>query len=566
MKSRLLPALIAAALASPALAQEVDSIDQPPPDSLTDSLPRQELTPSVLYDFLLAEIAGTRGQADLSLKTHMDLARTTRDPRIARRAVEIALFSRHYDQALEAVRLWLEAEPDAPQARQMLTSLLAVTGRDAELEADLAPQLAAADKGIGAQLLQLSRTVARHPDKKAAQSLVDRLTEPYLSLPEAHFVRAQAAYAAGNPPRAAAELDQALVLRPDWEQAVLARAQLGQNPDEIARYLGQFVSENPKAKEVRLAYARSLVAAKQYSEARQQFQTLLADNSENGDIIHAVAVLSLQLNDADEAEKQFRHLAGMKHQESESARLYLGEIAEKSKRFDEALRWYGEISGGDKYLQARLHMAQVQYRQQKLDEARSTLHETAATSPDERARLLIAESQLLRDAARLDDAYAVLADGLTIHPGQPDLLYEAAMMAEKVGKPDAGELHLRKLIVVRPDYAHASNALGYSLAERNIRLDEAKQLIDRALELAPDDPFILDSKGWVLFRLGDAEAALEVLKKAFSLRGDPEIAAHLGEVLWSLDCKDEARRIWSAAAKANPDNETLAGTIRKFIP
>jgi Flp pilus assembly protein TadD len=211
-------------------------------------------------------------------------------------------------------------------------------------------------------------------------------------------------------------------------------------------------------------------------------------------------------------------------------------------------------------------MAQVQVHQQKIDEARRTLHETTATSPDERAQLLIAEFQFLRDAGRAEDAYAVLTDGLAIYPDQPDLLYEAAMAAEKADKFDTAETYLRKLIALRPDYAHAYNALGYTLADRNIRLDEAQQLIDKALELAPDDPFILDSKGWVLFRRGDALAALDVLKKAFSMRPDPEIAAHLGEVLWSLGRQNEARQTWSDAAKANPDNAALAGTMRKFIP
>jgi Flp pilus assembly protein TadD len=166
----------------------------------------------------------------------------------------------------------------------------------------------------------------------------------------------------------------------------------------------------------------------------------------------------------------------------------------------------------------------------------------------------------------VQEAYAVLTNGLIAHPDQPDLLYEIAMLAEKAGKPDDVEPYLRRLIALRPDYAQAYNALGYTFAERNIRLNEARQLIDKALQLAPDDPYILDSKGWVLFRYGDFAAALDILKKAFSLRADPEIAAHLGEVLWNLDRKDEARQIWDDAIKANPNNEALLGTKRKFLP
>jgi tetratricopeptide (TPR) repeat protein len=560
MKRRLLPALIAAALALPAIAQEGDADPSPA------NLPKLELTPRILYEFLVAELAGARGQLGLSLEAYMDLARTTRDPRIARRAAEIALFARRIDLALEATRIWSEADADSPQPRQMLASLLAAAGRTDELEASLAPQLAAAGKDIGPQLLQLNRALARHPDKKAAQDLADRLTKPYLGISEAHFARAQAAHNAGDQTRALAELDRAVALRPDWEQGALARMQMTQDPVEAARYISRFVADNPQAKDARLAYARSLVAIKQFAEARRQFQVLLDEHHQNGDVVYAVAVLSLQLNDLDEAEKQLRRLVEANHGESDSARIYLGQIAEDRKRPDEALKWYREVESGSQYLPARLRIAQVLVRQQKLDEARATLQQSAAATPAERAQLLVAEAQLLRDAKQFDDSYKVLADGLAAHPDQPELLYEAAIMAEKTGRLDVVEPYLRRLIAIRPDHAHAYNALGYSLADRNERLDEALQLIDKALQLSPEDPFILDSKGWVMFRRGDAQGALDVLKKAFSLRADPEIAAHLGEVLWSLGRKDEARRTWGEAMKASPGNEVLVGTVRKFVP
>jgi tetratricopeptide (TPR) repeat protein len=561
MKRRLLPALIAAFLALPAQAFEADAEEIP-----AAALPKQDLTPRVLYEFLLAELAGSRGQLGLATEAYMDLTRTTRDPRIARRAAEIALFARRFDLALEATRIWSEIEPESQQPKQMLTSLLAATGRNDELEASIAPQLAAAGKDVGVLLLQINRALARHPDKKSAQQLVDKLTVPYAGIAEAHFARAQAAHHAGDTTRALAELDQTVALRPDWEQAALARVQMTQDPADASRFIGQFVKANPKARDARLAYARSLVAVKEFAEARKQFQMLLAEHQENGDVVYAVAVLSLQLNDVAEAEKQLKRLVEMNHGESDSARLYLGQIAEDRKQPEDALRWYGEIGAGNQYLPARLRIAQLLVRQQKLDAARQTLQETAASTSAERAQLIVTEAQLLRDAGRPKEAYDVLAAGLSGHPDQPDLLYEAALMAEKAGRLEVVEPHLRRLIELRPDHAHAYNALGYSLADRNERLDEAQRLIDKALQLAPDDPFILDSKGWVLYRRGDAKGALEVLKKAFALRADPEIAAHLGEVLWSLDRKDEARQMWNDAMKASPGNEVLVGTVRKFTP
>ena len=561
MKRRLLPALIAALLTLPVQAQEAE-----PDDAPAQNLPKQDLTPRILYEFLIAEMAGSRGQIGLATEAYLDLTRSTRDPRIAKRAAEIALFARRFDLALEATKIWSEVDPQSQQPKQMLTSLLSATGSNEELEASIAPQLAAAGKDVGVLLLQINRALARHPDKKSAQQLVDKLTEPYLGLTEAHFARAQAAHNAGDLPRALAELDQTVTLRPDWEQAALVRVQMTQDPADAARFIGRFVKANPEAKDARLAYARSLVAVKQFAEAREQFQVLLKDHQDNGDVVYAVAVLSLQLHDVDEAEKQLKRLVDMNHGESDSARVYLGQIAEDRKHPDEALRWYGEVGNGSQYLNARMRMAQVLLRQQKLDEARKTLQETAAATSAERAQLIVGEAQLLRDAGRLNDAYSVLADGLAANTDQPDLLYETALMAERIGRLDVVEPHLRRLIEIRPEHAHAYNALGYSLADRNERLDEAQQLIDKALQLAPDDPFILDSKGWVLYRRGDGNGALEVLKKAFALRADPEIAAHLGEVMWSLGRKEEARRIWNDAMKTSPGNEVLVGTVRKLAP
>jgi Flp pilus assembly protein TadD len=274
----------------------------------------------------------------------------------------------------------------------------------------------------------------------------------------------------------------------------------------------------------------------------------------------------LQLNDLDEAEKQLLRLVGMKHAEINNARLYLGQVMEERKRFDEAADWYGQVTVGGQYVQARSRLAQLLVRQQKLPEARAALQNSTATSLAERGQFLIAEAQLLRGIGHHADAFAVLQAGLTEHPDQPDLLYETAMLAERAGKPDIAERHLRRLVEIKPDHAHAYNALGYSLADRNERLDEAQALIDKALQLAPDDPFILDSKGWVLFRRGDPIGALEVLTRAFSLRADPEIAAHLGEVLWTVGRQDEARRTWREAEKAHPGNEVLLGTIKRFVP
>jgi tetratricopeptide (TPR) repeat protein len=533
-------------------------------------LPDLDLTPSLLYRFLLAEIAGQRGRLGDSATLHLEIARETRDPRIARRAAEIGLHARRTDIALEAARIWREADPDSPQARQTLISLLAAEGRHDELGDMVAALLVAEPAHLAQNLTHLNRLFARMRDRKAARALVDRLTEPHLERAEAHYARAVAAHEAGDPPAALAAIRRARELRPDWENAALAQAQMTTDRAAAMALLDDFVAAYPKAREARLAYARALVNDKRYAEARRHFRVLLelgaADPAKNGDIVFAVAVLSLQLDDAAAAEPYLRKLVEIDHPEADKARFYLGQIAAEGKRWDEALQWFDQVGHGEHYLNARLHAANVLAKQDRLDAARRHLAETEAATPRERVQLLLGEAQLLRDANRNADAHAVLAAALEKDPDQPELLYETALLAEKLGRPDELESRLRRLIELRPDHAHAHNALGYSLADRNIRLDEARMLIERAVELAPNDPFILDSQGWVLFRLGQAEAALDALQRAFGIRADPEIAAHLGEVLWAIGRRDEARATWDKARRAHPANEVLAETIKRFLP
>ncbi|HEX8988667.1 MAG TPA: tetratricopeptide repeat protein [Rhodocyclaceae bacterium] len=569
MKPRLLVLLLlACAGIGAAGADEAAPGDDAPAAASSPALPNISLTPHLLHEFLVAEIAAQRGQTALAVGSYLDMARSTRDPRVAKRAAEIALFGRRYDAALEAARIWTETEPESQQARQMLAGLLAAAGRNDELSVQIGKMLAAAGKDVGPALLRLNRVFARSADKVAVHKLIDQVTAPYLGIAEAHFARAIAAYEAQDLIAARQEIDRALSLRPDWEQAALVRAQLAPHDPQTLEDLGRFVAANPKAKDARLAYARALVSAKRYEDARSEFSKLLADNPNNGDVIYAVAVLSLQLNDRSLAEANLKRLVELGYGEADSARLYLGQIAEERKAWDEAIGWYGQVQGGEQFIAAQLRLAGVLAQTGRLDEARKRLHEAQANSSGsrERAQLVIGEAQLLRDAGRNQDAYAVLEAGLATQPEQPELLYEAALAAEKIGRPEVLERDLRLLIKLKPDNAHAYNALGYSLADRGQRLDEAQQLIDKALELSPDDPFILDSKGWVLYRKGDSAAALEILKKAFAIRPDPEIAAHVGEVLWVLGRRDEAEKAWGEAAKASPDNEALAATIKRFKP
>ena len=553
-----------------ALALALPLLGQAHPDSSADKLqgklPAQELTGQILYQVLLAEIAANRGSLQIAASAYGELARSTRDPRVARRATEISIYARQPEPALEMARLWVSLDPASPQARQTLIGLLLAAKRIDEVAPQLS-QLLSQDSGRLTEILpQLNHILARYPDKLAVARVIEQVTQMYEDTLETHLARAQAYLAAGDDGRALAAAERAIVLRPDSEQAVLLKAEILRktSPAQALDVLRGHVQAYPQAREVRLAYARVLVLERQFEPARREYQALLQANKGDYDAAYAVALLSLQVNDLATAEREFKSLLDIGFSDVNVVRLYLGQIAEESKKTEEALHWYALVTPGEQYLPAQARAANLLAREGQLEEGRALLRRAAAASPKEDVSFLVAEAQLLTDAGRIAAAFDLLSDRLAAQPEEPQLLYESALLAEKLGRHEVLETNMRLLIRLKPEHAHAYNALGYSLAERNLRLDEAQQLIEKALSLAPNDAFILDSKGWVLYRRGDNGAALDFLQKAYRQRPDPEIAAHLGEVLWVLGRHDEAEKTWNAARSADPRNEVLAATIRKF--
>ncbi|MFP5402260.1 MAG: tetratricopeptide repeat protein, partial [Gammaproteobacteria bacterium] len=539
-------------------------------DAVGGPLPNQELTPRTLYHFLLAEIAGARGQIGLSAQLYLDLARSTRDPRIARRATEIAMYSRNLRMATEAARIWAELAPDSEEARRVLASMSgAEHGGEVDLDAiqiQLARVLAQSNGRLAQNLLGLNRTLARVPDKQAVRGIVGRLTEPYLDVPEAHIARAQAAAATEDPMGALAAVERALQLHPGWEPAVLMKAQILQQAgasEEALRQLEAEVARKPDSTTLRLAWARALVSAQRFEAARNEFRRLLEASPNDAELLYAVGLLSLQLEQPGEAEVHFVRALAAGHPQSDLIRLHLGQIVAERGQGEAARKWFDEVTDPELRPEANIRSAQSIAREGRVDEARALL-QAEADEPEVMRRYILAEVQILRDARRPAEALLVLDDALRETPDDTGLLYEAAMLAEHIDRVDLMETRLRRVIELQPDHAHAHNALGYSLADRNLRLEEAEALIVRALELAPDDPFILDSLGWVRFRRGDGAGALVHLERAYAKRQDAEIAAHLGEVLWSLSRRDDARRILDQALAAHPDNALLNATAHRL--
>ena len=546
--------------ADPAVKQPPRKSQTSKPAGVEDTLGR------TVFQALVGDIALQRGEVEMGVSAWADLAQRTRDPKVIARATEVAAIARKYDLAIELNKLWLEVDPESVKAQQTQSSLMVLSNR---LD-DLAPQLATVleqDKAsLPANLMHLNRVLSRHGDKKSVQRLVDRLASPYDQVPEAHFAMGQAAANASDFMRAQSEFEKALLLRPDWEPAALVRAQIQarQSSQTAITNLSDFVERYPNARDARLALARLLISEKQYDAARVQFDRLIQDNPDNPEVIYPVAMLALQQGDAVTGRAQLEKLLNSDFPDKSMLHFFIGQIDEDKKQLEPALQHYRQVTVGEQYINARARAAQILLKLGRPEEAREMIRGTQASSNTERTQLTLAESQLLRESGKHTEAYALLESALSKQPDNTELLYETALTSERLGKTDVLEKHLKHLLEIKPDHAHALNALGYSFAERNIRLNEAHQLITHALSLAPQDPFIMDSMGWVLYRQGKLNEALTTLETAYKIKADPEIAAHIGEVLWALNRKDEARTLLRDAAKKNPDNEVLSSAIKKL--
>ena len=531
-------------------------------------LPNMALTDHLLFEFLLGDIAAQRDKPELAAQAYLDLAKTTRDPRVARRAAQLAYEARQYDKAVEAFELWQELEPASPLAKQMLLSLLLSGGKLQEARPQLEAVLQADPANAGRTFMSVYPLVARSPDKAAVLDWTIAVTRNYPDVAEGHWAVAQAAAAAGKKDMALAEIHRAVTLRPEWDAAAAFEAELylGSDPKKGLVLLKKFLDAHPDNKDLRLYYARALLNQKQFAAAREEFQRLLKDRPDNPDLAFAVALISMQLGEYARAEQELHQALNTGGKEESTVQYYLAQLNEARQNDAAALEHYRQVKGGEYGYAARLREVALLDKAGRLGEAREALHRATAKTDQQRVQLILIDAQLLREDKQYDASYQVLAKGLQKFPEDPDLLYQTAMAADKLDKVELFERLIRKLMKIAPDNAHAYNALGYSLLDRNVRIPEAMKLVEKAYQLAPDDAAIIDSMGWGEYRLGNLDKSVQFLRRAYTSNPDPEIAAHLGEVLWKQGDKDGARKIWADSAKTNPDNEALKAVMKRFIP
>lgn len=555
-------------------AQTVDDKRAPPPMSGLDS--------QLFYQLILGELTTQAGDPGAGYSLILDAARKTRDAGLYQRAVAIALQARSGDSALLAARAWQQALPDSKEANRFILQILIGLNRITEALEPLKREIAATKPNdrplmVGA----IPRLLSRASDKKQAADLVEQALKPYLAEPivgiEAWTVIGRMRVDASDVSGALAAVRRAQAIDANAEGPVrLALSVMSPGAPEAELIIKKYLEEKQRPP-LRMAYARALLGEKRYEDAATQLQAVTYEQPDDLEAWLLRGALELQDEKPLAAERSFKRYLDLSSQgkiqdaaTSElnkgltQALLSLSQIAEQRRDFVAAEEWLRRIDRPEDKTTVQFRRASLLARQGRLAEARELIRNQPENSSAEARMKIMAEAQLLRDNKKFNEAYELLSEANRQNGEDLDLAYDLAMVAEKLGNITEMERLLRLIIASKPDYHHAYNALGYSLAERNVRLPEARQLVLKALDLAPSDPFILDSLGWVEFRSGNLEEARRILQSAFDAKPDAEIAAHLGEVLWAMNRKSQAIAIWKEGGKLNAQNDTLQETLKRL--
>jgi len=541
---------------------------QPQPQAEPAPQKKAPLSARLLYEVLLGEIAGQRGVMDVSAASYLEAALHSSDPRVAERALKIAVFGKQQDLALQAARRWVELASDNLEARQALAALALRTGNQDEALEQFEYLLEHGRDAEGGPYHSMLVLLAREPDKQRALDVMEQLTTRHPGDPEVYFAYARLAIHSEDWSLADRQVEQALRLRPDWTEALILQAQIGLKQDrgELARQrLQSALQRKPDNVELRMAYARLLVDLEQFEAARAEYAQLVKQRPEDGQIVYSLALLALEAGQLQEAKGFFERLIKLDFQ-TQQAYYYLGAIAEDQKQNRRAIELYRKIEGGDHWIEVQIRIARLEALEGKATAAQERLRKLRVAHPEQAQRLFLVEGEILSQIDRHDDAYKLYSAYLESQPDDTEVLYARALVAERLDRLQQAEDDFRAVLKQDPDNARTLNALGYTLADRTERYDEALVLIEKALAQTPDDPAVIDSMGWVMFRLGRLQEARDYLQRAFDMTGDGEIAAHLGEVLWVMGDREAARALWEKARETAPDNPVLKDTLRRFAP
>ncbi len=533
------------------------------PQEIPPSRPSSEptLDPELMYQLMAGELAGQFGDLPNSVAHYNEAARLSDDPRVAERAARIAVYAEDDENALYAANRWVELSPANLEARQMVGVLYV---RHGEPEAAM-PHFDylirhAPDSGNDGFML-IGATLAQEKETEAALEAMRMLVDRHPDEAMAHYAYANLALGAGQAEQAVKAAGKALALERDMVEAMVVQARallaLGDTEQAVGG-MRQAVEAAPDNYDLRTAYAKMLVQVERYGKARAEFSKLLESRPQDPDLLYTLGLLNMQQQHLVQAGQHFKGLLET-GQRADEARYYLGRVTEERQRYDEAIERYGQVKQGQFYIDAQARIAAIFGQRGQLPKGREYLKRARSEEDDVAAvvQLYLAEGELLREADHYQDGMDLFNRALSEYPGNSDLLYARALMAEELGRIDQLEADLRAILDADPNNATALNALGFTLADRNERVQEALGYIKRAYEARPDDPAVIDSMGWVHYRLGNYEQAEQYLRRAFKLLPDGEIAGHLSELMWARGHKVEARSVLREALAKEPEHEYL---------
>ena len=560
----------AAPSVAPKQVTEEKAISPPPPPMKPVASP--SIPPDVMYKVLVAEIALQRGRHEVAIRNYLQLGEQLHDPRLLERAARIAVYAHDDKHALEAAKLWVELEPDNVDAREVVTAFYIRSGQYDEAQRQLEALLAINNNGHdngGNAFMLIAGLLGRQQDKQAALEVMQRLVDSRPDDPNALMALSHLAVRAGVLDQAEQAIKRVVELQPDRVDANIQLARvlsMRGKSEESLKLLEQNVKNHPKNTGLRTVYARALEDDKQADKAYAQFKIVYKQTPDNPEILRALGLVAVELGRVDEGEKYLLRLNRSDQGYASESSYYLGRIAEEfHKDPDAAIKWYSKVDRDDSnYLESQIRIALLLAQKGQVDDARGQLSAITPRSPGELVRIYLADGQILRDAGRPQEAIEVFTSGLEELPENADLLYARAMTAEKIGQYKMMEKDLKAILSRDPDNVDALNALGYSLADHTRRYQEAFGYIQRALELRPDSYFVLDSMGWVHYRLGHYKEAVNYLRRALDASSDSEIAAHLTEVLWVMGDKQAARAVWDKALKVAPGNKILLDVMNRL--
>ncbi|MDO9047487.1 MAG: tetratricopeptide repeat protein [Methylobacter sp.] len=525
------------------------------------------IDPDVMYMLMAAELAGQRGQYAIALEGYMEAAKRVNDPRFAERAAKIAMYMKDSNKTDEAISLWLRQDPENPTARK-IAALSALRAGNKQAAVDhLNTVLKTDPAGFERTALELASVLQRDGKSDFFYEVLDALGEKNPDQAVVYFVQSLLAMEMKNNALAEKKVQQALDIQPGWDKALVFQAQIAvfsgdlNKAKTLLRNASLKYPENDKFKKL---LAQVLIKATEYEAAGEVYQGIVLSNPKDAESQIALALVYLQLNRDGKAEDIFKQLLDQPEWQNQAS-FYLGKIEEKRGHTQKALAWFDKVTEGPFIFESAISAVSLLVKDKEFDEADTRLNLLSGQFPKQKLRIILMQAGLYGQQEQYEKAFKLLTDALTGQQDQRDLLYTRALMAERINRLDVLEADLKKILAKYPDDAEALNALGYSLLGSADRYAEAEKYLQQALNLQPNEAVIMDSFGWLQFKLGKLEQALGYLERAYAKQQEGEIAAHLAEVLWALGRKEEARKVFNKAIKKAPEDEYLLDFQKRIL-